>query len=98
VNNQKQSLKELNPNMNPDQIKRALMGQIAQISKTLKRDSEDLRLSKNEHDKLASVIQAYDQTVADFMQSCESVEDGFKMKIQEVQTEMANLKKGKKVP
>ncbi len=80
--------------MNPEQIKRALMGQLAQISKTLKNDSEDLRLSKNEHDKLTNVIQAYDQTVADFMQSCEAVEDGFKRKIQEVQTELSNLRKG----
>jgi len=70
------------------------MGQLAQISKTLKNDSEDLRLSKNEHDKLANVIQAYDQTLADFMQSCEGVEDVLKLKVQEVQTELANLKKG----
>ena len=81
---------------NPEQVKRSLAIQLAQISKQLKIESEDMRLSKHEHDKLSSVIQAFDQTVRDFMEAGDYVESALKQKVQEVQLELSNLKKEKK--
>jgi len=91
---QTQTIEELNPNMSPEQIRRNLMIQLSQMSKQLKIDSEDLRLSKHEHDKLSNLVTAYDQTVSDYMQSVEGVESKLQMKIKELQSEIVNLRKG----
>ena len=60
--NPKQNIQELNPSMTAEQIRRSLMVQLGQMSKQLKIDSEDLRLSKHEHDKLSNLLTAYSET------------------------------------
>jgi len=81
---------------NPEQVKRGLSMQLAQISKQLKIESEDLKLSKHEHDKLSATIKGFDQSVRDYMEAGDYVEAKLKLKIQEVQTEFVNFKKGHK--
>jgi len=75
--------------LSPEQIKREVMMQLANISKTLKKETRALPLNMDQHEKISTILNAFDQTMQDYMIACDN-------ELSILNTRMQELRESKK--